>query len=122
MSPISCRLLPFRTADGPHNMAADEVLLEAAVKGSASLRFYTWSDATISLGYFQPERLRREETPLAGRPFVRRPSGGMTLIHHHELTYALALPAGAPWQKAGDKPWLCRMHAIIAAALAQWGI
>jgi lipoate-protein ligase A len=55
-------------------------------------------------------------------PFVRRPSGGMTLIHHHELTYALALPAGPPWQVARQKPWLCRMHDIIAAALLRWGV
>jgi len=48
------RLLPFREADGPHNMAADEMLLEAAGVGQASLRFYGWSAPELSLGYFQP--------------------------------------------------------------------
>jgi lipoate-protein ligase A len=98
-------------------MAADEVLLESAVRGVASLRFYGWTEATVSLGYFQRERQRREDRLLAALPFVRRASGGDALVHHFEVTYALALPAGAAWQ-AGD-PWLKHMHAIIAAALGE---
>ena len=73
---LSIRLLPFATADGAHNMAADEVLLESAVAGVASLRFYTWTPATVSLGYFQPVRVRDDDARLAALPFVRRPSGG----------------------------------------------
>jgi lipoate-protein ligase A len=118
----SFRLLPYAVADGPHNMAADEVLLEAAVAGMASLRFYGWSPPTLSLGYFQPEQLRRADSQLASLSYVRRPTGGMTLVHHHELTYALALPAGAPWQAKQPASWLCRMHDIIRAALARLGI
>jgi lipoate-protein ligase A len=112
---ITCRLLPYAVADGPHNMAADELLLEAAGAGTASLRFYGWSEPTVSLGYFQPHAAR-----LPGLPYVRRPSGGLMLVHHHEITYALALPAGAPWQTG--EPWLRRMHRILAAALAEFGI
>jgi lipoate-protein ligase A len=114
------RLLPYAVADGPHNMAADEVLLEAAVAGVASLRFYGWDTATVSLGYFQPERVRLDDDRLAGLPFVRRPSGGGTLVHHHEITYAFALPPGPPWQTG--EPWLTRMHRLIAAALARLGV
>src|SRR5262245_11340430 len=101
-------------------MAADETLLEAALRGAASLRFYGWTEATLSLGYFQPERLRRGDDRLARLPFVRRPSGGNTLVHHNEVTYALALPAGPPWQAGPCRgtAWLCRMHTVIAAALA----
>jgi lipoate-protein ligase A len=115
-----CRLLPYAEADGPHNMAADEALLQSAVHGTASLRFYAWTTPTISLGYFQPERVRHEEKQLTALPFVRRASGGATLVHHHEVTYALALPAGISWQTS--ESWLRRMHLIIAAALAGNGI
>lgn len=101
-------------------MAADEALLESAAAGTASLRFYAWEPATVSLGYFQPERLRRDDPLLAELPYVRRPSGGATLVHHHEVTYALALPAGRPWQTGAS--WLERMHGIIAAALARLGV
>jgi hypothetical protein len=55
---------------------------------------------------------------------VRRPTGGATLVHDNELTYALAVPAGPPWQP-GDEPvasWLHRMHRIIAAALNELGV
>jgi lipoate-protein ligase A len=115
-----CRFLPYTVADGPHNMAADEVLLEAALRGTASLRFYGWTTATVSLGYFQPERVRRDDPRLASLPYVRRPSGGGTLVHHHEITYAFGLPAGPPWQTG--ESWLARMHGLIAAALAQLGV
>ena len=50
-------------------MAADEVMLESAVTGVASLRFYGWTEATVSLGYFQTERLRREDARLAELQF-----------------------------------------------------
>lgn len=116
------RFLPHSVDDGAHNMAADEVLLEAAVAGHASLRLYGWSSATLSLGYFQSTRARLDDERLAALPYVRRPSGGMTLVHHHELTYALALPAGAPWQAKTDRPWLCRMHDIIGEALRELGV
>jgi lipoate-protein ligase A len=102
-------------------MAADEVLLQSARAGVASLRFYGWSSATVSLGYFQPERLRLSDPRLAKLPFVRRPSGGDTLVHDQEVTYALALPAGLPWQPRGGS-WLQRMHGIIGTALHQLGI
>ncbi|MEO2088804.1 MAG: hypothetical protein ABGY75_04790, partial [Gemmataceae bacterium] len=59
----SIRLLPFAAASGAGNMARDEaLLLSAADRGVASLRFYTWTEPTVSLGYFQPaaERLAME--------------------------------------------------------------
>jgi lipoate-protein ligase A len=102
-------------------MAADEALLDAAAEGTASLRFYRWAEPTLSLGYFQAEAACRADPALARLPFVRRPTGGEALVHHHELTYALALPAGAPWQRRGTS-WLCRMHGVIAAAIAGLGV
>ncbi len=120
MTTPTCRLLLYAVADGPHNMAADEVLLESAAAGAASLRLYGWDQATVSLGYFQPEAVRREDARLADLPFVRRPSGGATQVQHHEVTYCLALPPGPPWHDG--RSWLERMHAVIVAALAPYGV
>src|SRR6516164_4746299 len=117
---VTCRLLPFSTADGPHNMAADEVLLESGQAGTASFRLYAWTEATVSLGYFQPAGLRQTDPRIAALPFVRRPSGGAALVHHLEVTYALGLPAGRPWQTG--ESWLCRMHYVLTAALASLGV
>jgi lipoate-protein ligase A len=121
---LTIRLLPFAVASGPENMAGDEVLLGSAVAGVASLRFYGWSEPTVSLGYFQPTALVRADNALSRLPLVRRPSGGETLVHDRELTYALALPAGPPWQPTGARSsaWLARMHTIIAAALQPLGV
>lgn len=118
MTPI--RLIPFETADGPHNMAADEVMLEAAVAGLPSLRLYGWSVPTLSLGYFQPDRVRASDPRLSPLPYVRRMTGGDTLVHHHELTYALALPA--PLAVGGNQACVCRMHHTLAAALHEFGV
>jgi lipoate-protein ligase A len=118
---LTCRLLPWHVADGPTNMAADDVLVRTAAEaGIASLRFYGWEPATLSLGYFQPASARLGDPLLAALPFVRRPSGGAALVHHHEVTYALALPAGLPWQ--GGEPWMSRMHRVIARALSKLGL
>jgi lipoate-protein ligase A len=101
-------------------MASDEVMLQSAIQGIASLRFYQWNPATISLGYFQAEQTRHRLPLLASLPFVRRASGGGTLVHHYEVTYCLALPYGQTWQTG--EAWLPRMHRIIAAALEELGI
>ncbi len=111
------RLLPDWHADGPTQMAADEVLLQAAQRGLPSLRFYTWSEPTLSLGYFQPSGERWNDPNLHQLPWVRRSTGGKALVHDRELTYSLALPAGQPWQTK-ETSWLCRMHHILVKALA----
>lgn len=99
-------------------MAADEALLTtAADAGIASLRFYTWAEPTLSLGYFQPAGVRDTLPPL---PWVRRATGGAALVHDRELTYAVALPAGRAWQPAGES-WLCRVHHWVQEVLADLG-
>jgi lipoyl(octanoyl) transferase len=117
---VTCRFLPCACADGAHNMAADEVLLQGASAGQLSFRFYTWTEATVSLGYFQPSACRLADPRLRALPCVRRPTGGAALVHHHELTYALALPERAV--RPGDEPWLVHMHRIIACALKGLGV
>ena len=111
------RLLPYAIADGPTNMAADEAMLLSAESGIASLRFYGWSSATLSLGYFQPTAARLADPLLAGLPWVRRSTGGATLVHDHELTYAIALPPNM----AGES-WMPKMHAVLVAGLATLGV
>lgn len=118
--PPPLALLPFSSADGPTHMAADDVLLDAADAGRASLRFYTWTEPTLSLGYFQPAAVRLGVPGVDRLPWVRRATGGAAIVHHHELTYALALPAGKPWQDGGN--WTCRFHYLIRDVLAEAGV
>jgi lipoate-protein ligase A len=114
---MTVRQLPYCVADGPWQMAADEVLLHAAAGGQASFRLYGWSEPTVSLGYFQSHFTRGQE--LSELPYVRRPTGGMTLVHHHEITYALALPPQFARQPAAQ--WLEQVHRLISV-LAELGV
>ncbi len=80
-------------ADGHANMAADEVLASEAVRQNRPLvRFYRWSQMTISLGGFQLIADAEAEPAIALMPLVRRPSGGGAIVHGSDLTYAVAVP------------------------------
>jgi lipoyl(octanoyl) transferase len=119
MSP-PVRLLPFASATGVTNMARDEAMLEsAASRGVASLRFYTWTEPTLSLGYFQPSTVR-ETPPLAPLVWVRRSTGGAGIVHHRELTYSFALPLRPEWKS--DESWICRFHRLLREVLKSHGL
>lgn len=89
------RWIVDRPADGPANMARDEAILLGVSAGLSppTLRFYAWSPATISLGYFQCYSDYAALPPPAGHlPVVRRLTGGGAILHDRELTYSLSLP------------------------------
>ncbi len=109
-------------ADGPTNMAADEVLAAEAVGRNRPLvRFYRWTSTTFSLGGFQPLAQARAEPSIASLPVVRRPSGGGGIIHGSDLTYAVAVPRDHAW---GSRPQVLYdvFHEALAQALTRRGI
>jgi lipoyl(octanoyl) transferase len=89
-----CRLILSATATpGRWNMAVDEALLEAAVvSGQPVVRWYSWSEPTISLGYFQSDEELAADPVLSRLAQVRRLTGGGAILHHHEWTYSCVLP------------------------------
>ncbi len=119
------RVLPFETLPGPLNMALDEYLTWQALEyGLASFRWYAWQETTVTLGYFQSvQELQAARPELSACPWVRRSSGGGTLVHDpaHELTYALALPPSANWKPPTDN-WICQMHRYLRSALAHFNV
>lgn len=89
-------------ASGLQNMQRDLSLWQQAeANGNSyffSLRLYGWSGPTISYGFaqkveqlFDYEQLQRD-----GVAIVARSTGGRALLHHHELTYALAASLNHP--------------------------
>jgi lipoate-protein ligase A len=109
-------------SDGPTNMAADECLAaEAERRGSLLLRFYGWSETTISLGGFQKIDDARQQEAIRGLPLVRRPSGGGAIVHGSDLTYAAAVPKSHPW---GTSPQVFydALHGAMVEVLADQGI
>ena len=93
-----CGLIVDGLLSGPWNMAVDETLLAlAAEQRRLTLRFYQWSEPTLSLGYFQRSADRRQHAASRDCVVVRRSSGGGAIVHDRELTYALAMPVeGVP--------------------------
>ncbi len=113
-------------ADGATNMARDEALLQGVGDGRspATLRFYQWRPATISLGYFQCYADYAALPPPAGAlPLVRRQTGGGAILHDQELTYSLTLPLHHPLLTNGGPHRLYEhVHSAFAELLRQLGV
>ena len=119
----ACHVYPYEIADGPANMALDEAILEAVGRGEprAALRVYGWSVATLSLGYFQRMAEVRADGRFNDVPIVRRPTGGGAIWHHHEVTYALALPEGHALSRPSVRLYRA-VHGAITGGLVRLGI
>jgi lipoate-protein ligase A len=80
-------------------MAVDEMLFTATSLDCPTLRFYTWSEPTLSLGYFQSHEDRATHAASQSCAWVRRSTGGGAILHDQELTYSIVLPLGERWSK-----------------------
>ena len=96
-------------------MAVDEALLREVRE--PVLRIYDWNVPAVSLGYFQPAALAP-----AGRPFVRRYTGGGLVDHAHDVTYTIVLPRAHPGWSFPRRKATAQIHHGVQAALAACGI
>ena len=99
-------------------MARDRMLLDELLRGErpATLRFYSWSPACISLGLGQREEvLDLDALRKAGLDVVRRPTGGQALLHDRELTYSVVASLQDP---AVGGTLMRSYHAISEALLS----
>ena len=116
---LPTRLIIDPPQSGVWNMAVDEALLESALSdGVATLRFYQWSEPTLSLGYFQKIADRELHPASRDCAVVRRRSGGGAIMHDHELTYSLTLPASSPQVREPEQVYR-RAHEALVTALAK---
>jgi len=105
-------------------MAVDHALLHAAEDGATApvLRFYSWARPTLSIGRLQKgDGVDLDYLASEGIPMVRRPTGGRALLHDHELTYSVTLPAGARLYGSLDEVYT-RINIALVRALASHGI
>lgn len=110
-----CQLIVDPPTPAAWNMAADEWLLQrAADEGTVTLRFYQWSEPTLSLGYFQRFDQREQHTASRDCPLVRRASGGGALVHHYELTYSIAIPAGHSLARRAEDLYDAAHESLVA--------
>jgi len=102
------------------NMALDEALLEAAPRiGGPVLRFYGWTDAAATFGYFQ--RFVEVERLTQLRPLIRRPTGGGVVPHDADWTYSLTFPPDDSWYELKAVGSYRRVHEWIQAAWRRLG-
>ncbi len=128
MSVLEGRLIIDSARPGACNMAVDEALLiDAAENGIATLRFYGWSEPTLSLGYFQRYEDRQCHPASRDCAIVRRQTGGGAILHDRELTYSLTIPPAHPLAKHNTRLYAVVHQAFINAlsplfepATARW--
>lgn len=80
--------------DGAANMQKDLALLQLAEQSeqpTTTVRFYAWDHPTVSLGKHQKPESGADLAFCRGNgiPVVHRPSGGRSVLHADELTYAV---------------------------------
>ena len=116
------RLLLTPPASGAYNMALDEALMGyARDAGMWVLRVYSWSSPTLSFGRNQRAAGGYDLAQLAQRNIavVRRPTGGRAILHHREITYAVA----GPVNDAGDlRESYARINRLLIAGLLALGV
>jgi lipoate-protein ligase A len=103
-------------------MAVDAALLASVQAGAPPvLRLYRWSPACLSFGrnqvtrdIFDPARLRAARVDV-----VRRPTGGLAVLHDRELTYAVVSPAAT---MGGPRAAYHAINAALVAGLASMGV
>ena len=116
------RLIIDPPRGGIMNMAIDEFLLESACQQDAiTLRFYRWSEPTLSLGYFQSIRDRFDHSASLPCRMLRRASGGGAIVHDEEITYSFATPLNSRHAKE-TSVFYRAFHDSLVRVLAEFGI
>jgi lipoyl(octanoyl) transferase len=103
-------------------MAVDHALLESVQQGGQPvLRLYRWDPPCLSfgrnqraLGIYDEARIRA-----AGVDVVRRPTGGLAVLHDRELTYCVLAPACA---LGGPRRAYHLINSALVAGLATLGV
>ena len=103
-------------------MAVDHALLEQVQRDRIPvLRLYTWQPACLSFGRNQPARGIYSEGVAAalGVDIVRRPTGGMAVLHDREITYSFVAPLEL---LGGPRQSYCAINRALVAGLRRLAI
>lgn len=109
-------------ATGARNMAIDSALLASIAEGAPpAIRLYRWDPACLSFGRNQVARGEYDADRAAhlGLDIVRRPTGGLAVLHDAEITYSVIAPVG---MLDGPRRAYRRIHEAVATGLAHLGV
>lgn len=116
------RLLRDPEGNAAWNMSVDEALLKALPEEAPALRLYTWSRPAASLGYRQPVPAWATRCAELGIEIVRRATGGGTVLHAGDLTYAVAVPRDCRDLPAGVRASYEWIRAVLIRGLRRAGL
>ncbi len=120
------RFLDTGAGNAAMNMALDEALLLSHEAGTTppTLRVYSWSAPTLSLGYAQStaKEVHRDACRHLGIGIVRRPTGGRAVLHDHEVTYSVVMPTTTVDGPSALTEQYRQIGLALAAALRQTGL
>jgi lipoate-protein ligase A len=120
------RFISFKRLNAFENMAIDEAIFREYQRTDTppTLRFYSWSPPSVSLGYFQATG--KEVNVEACRRFsvdiVRRPTGGKAVLHEDDLTYAVIANERTPLFPPDILGTYKVISSCIALGLSELGI
>jgi lipoate-protein ligase A len=103
-------------------MATDAALLESVGAGAPpAFRLYRWSPPCLSFGRNQPAHglYDADLARARGLDLVRRPTGGLAVLHDDEVTYAAVTPAA---RFGGPRGAYRALNAILVGALRRLGV
>lgn len=109
-------------AGGTVNMAVDQALLESVQQQPRPvLRFYRWDPPCLSLGRNQKATgvYDAARAAAAGIDIVRRPTGGLAVLHDREITYSVMAPLTAV---GGPRAAYTSINSAIVMALRECGV
>lgn len=103
------------------NMAIDQLLLESSLTVPL-IRFYQWSEPSVTLGYFEKLSDAKRDFPGDDLNYVRRWTGGGIVDHREDETYSIFLPKGhAVEQLRGDGSYAA-IHQALTISLQGCGV
>ncbi|MGM0443797.1 MAG: lipoate--protein ligase family protein [Fibrobacterota bacterium] len=110
----------FHRGDPHENMLRDGALpARSAADGRLRVHIYSWSGPALSVGRIQHVERTLRTTAVAGDGLsvVRRPTGGRTILHGGDVSFACALP-----DPGGGRFLRSALHRAIALFLSRRGI
>jgi len=106
-------------------MALDEAIYRLVSEGIVppTLRLFRWSPPAVSIGRFQTVELPEIQEYLNhGYPLVRRPTGGLAVLHESDLSYSITGRVGEEGLPRSPRALYQQAHEALRQALQARGI
>ncbi len=117
MSPF--RLIVDAPASAAANMATDEMLLlgQGTADSLPTLRFYTWLEPCVSIGYFQSVEAFAWGSQNAAQSIIRRITGGGAVQHGKDLTFSITATLPNPCIPSSVKDSYLKINEAVRVGL-----